>query len=163
MMEDLPKYKGWENTAYDFQMSMTNAFNQYKAVLTTAKDISDENEKLRAELNSLRYHTVASCMHYFEKWSGEKREDIKEVWFDGGHGYTMCTVRTDFADTYIADEMEAAFMLDWAKAHGKLVDWKERRKCAGKRKVKKDAKKEKTQILHSELSPERRRSADGLP
>jgi hypothetical protein len=132
--------------------------------MARVKELLEENEDLRERINNLTYHTYASCLHYFEKFSQEKREDIKEVWFDGGHGYIMCTVRTDLKDTYIADETEAAFMLDWAKAHGKLVEWKEARwRKNARQEEKTNVKKEKARILDSELSPERRRSADGLP
>lgn len=92
------------------------------------EDQENEIKQLKNDLKSLRYHTFAHGLYHFEEYTGEKREDIEAVWYDGGNGWTMCTVRTKNRDWYISEETEAAFILDWAKANGKLTDWQERRK-----------------------------------
>ena len=86
-----------------------------------------EINSLKNDLERLRYHTFAHCLYEFEEQTGAKREDIQVVWFDGGHGYTMCTVRTEKKDYYISDEFLAGLLLDWARANGKLTEWQERR------------------------------------
>lgn len=50
---EIPKYKGWDNTAFDFKESIGNAIEQYSSVLITAKEISDENEELKKLLEYL--------------------------------------------------------------------------------------------------------------
>ena len=70
------------------------------------------------ELSNLRYHTFAHALHYFEKKTGDSRDSITHVKFSGGHGYTCCDVKTETKNYYIDDEMEAAFLLDWARSKG---------------------------------------------
>ena len=77
------------------------------------------------DLESLRYHTFAHALYNFEKQTGDKREAIQEVWYDGGNGWVMCRVQTETDEYYISDEFVAALLLDWAKANNKLVEWKE--------------------------------------
>lgn len=93
------------------------------------KDLSDAER----DLISLRYFTFAHALYEFEQQTEAKREDIIEIYGDGGHGYVHCVVKykdrdkDKFRDFFVSDEALAGFLLDWAKANNKLSEWRSKK------------------------------------
>lgn len=94
--EDIPFCKGWDKATYDFKQGIVSAINQYRDVLTTAKEISDNNDELvkhnsdlKVQLSQLK-HAVKSihsgletdCAHINGSYNGEATWcfNCKRIW-----------------------------------------------------------------------------------
>lgn len=77
-------------------------------------DLKMENEKLKQQLKAVHYYADAYCLYQLEKNWNVKREDIEEVKYSGGHGYTVATIYfKDGTSVIESDETLAGLLLAW--------------------------------------------------